>query len=87
MPVAPPLTNAEFGARIGVGQSMASRLRSGNRFPSADVTLNIARAFKVDLKELLGAIAEAEAGNPDRWVMLLYRIAPPPGARTEPVAS
>ncbi len=57
-----PLTNMEIGDRLGIHHSMASRLRHGQRLPSADLQDRISVEFGVSLDELgrhrrLGAVA------------------------------
>lgn len=49
------LTNEEFGKRIGVTHSMASRLRAGKRLPSVTVLRSISREFGIPAKDLLDA--------------------------------
>lgn len=50
-----PMTNAQFGRRIGVTHSMASRIRSGARLPSIDVMDAIGREFGISWDALLNA--------------------------------
>lgn len=52
------ITNQALGDLIGVDHSMASRLRSGERLPSADTMRRIAAAFDVD-----GGVLLAEHGK------------------------
>lgn len=51
--VATSLTNQEFGERIGVGHSMASRIRSGQRLPSVAVMKRISEEFDLPLETLV----------------------------------
>lgn len=46
------MTNNDLGDLLGVGPSMASRLRSGHRLPSAKVMDQIAKHFDVTLEQL-----------------------------------
>lgn len=39
------MTNQEFGARVGITHSAASRLRNGQRLPSIELMEKIAAAF------------------------------------------
>lgn len=43
------MTNAEFGRRVGCHYTMASRLRNGERTPSAAMLAQIVEAFKDEL--------------------------------------
>lgn len=47
------MTNEEFGRRIGVGHSMASRLRSGDRAPGPDTMRRICAEFQIPVREML----------------------------------
>jgi len=49
------MTNQEFGERVGVTHSMASRIRSGHRLPSTGVLVRIHEQFGVPLQELMDA--------------------------------
>lgn len=42
------MTNEEFGLRVGCSESMASRLRSGDRRPGTDLRGRIMVAFGFD---------------------------------------
>lgn len=60
------ITNEEFGLRVGCSESMASRLRSGDRRPGADLRDRIIKAFGFDrdldtLREVMDASASADA--------------------------
>ncbi len=55
------ISNAEFGRRIGVGHSMASRIRSGQRVPSTGRILRIHEEFGLPLDELMAAAASPAA--------------------------
>ncbi len=48
LPVSHSMTNEQFGARAGVSESMASRLRNGQRLPGAGVLSNIIQEFDLD---------------------------------------
>lgn len=59
------MTNEEFGLRVGCSESMASRLRSGDRRPGADLRDRIIKAFGYDkdldtLREVMDASASAD---------------------------
>lgn len=49
------MTNAEFAERIGVVESMASRLRNGTRLPSTRTLIRIIDAFGLDSDDALAA--------------------------------
>lgn len=49
------LTNKELGDRIGVSQSMASRIRNGKRLPSIPVMIRMASYLDCDLIRLVNA--------------------------------
>lgn len=49
------MTNEEFGRRVGVTHSMASRMRNGFRLPSVEVLRKIHTEFGVSLEELTAA--------------------------------
>ncbi len=49
------MTNEEFAAKVGIHFSMASRLRTGKRLPSAKVLRRISKTFKLSAAELLDA--------------------------------
>lgn len=51
------MTNEEFGHKIGVGHSMASRIRNGQRLPGTQTLHAIHREFGIPLEELLAAHA------------------------------
>lgn len=51
------LSNEDFGARIGVGHSMASRIRGGQRLPGTRTLHAIHREFGIPLEDLLEAHA------------------------------
>lgn len=55
------MSNAEFGRRIGVGHSMASRIRSGHRVPSRAKILRMHREFGWPLEALLDNAEEGPA--------------------------
>jgi len=47
------MSNEEFGRRIGVSHSMASRIRSGDRLPSVATMQRIADEFEIPLETLV----------------------------------
>lgn len=47
------LTQQQLASRLGVAKSVVSYYESGNRFPSYDVLVKIARAFRVTTDFLL----------------------------------
>lgn len=49
METEPSMTNAEFARRVGCHYTMASRLRNGERTPSAEMLAKIVNAFKTQL--------------------------------------
>jgi transcriptional regulator with XRE-family HTH domain len=49
------LSNKELGSRIGVSQSMASRIRNGRRRPGVRTIERIHREFDIPLAVLLEA--------------------------------
>lgn len=52
------MSNEEFGRRIGVSPSMASRIRNGRRLPGTVVLRSIHLELKIPLRELLDAHRE-----------------------------
>lgn len=52
------MSNTEFGRRIGVSHSMASRIRSGDRLPSRKVALAMHREFGWPLDVILDTAEE-----------------------------
>lgn len=46
------ISNREFGEITGCSPAMASRIRTGDRRPSAELAFRIRRAFKLDPVEL-----------------------------------
>lgn len=54
------LTLAEVSAATGIGVSTLSRLESGNRRPSLDLLLPLARVYQVPLDDLVGAPASGD---------------------------
>lgn len=48
------LTQQQLADRLGVAKSVVSYYESGDRFPSYDVLINIARTFHVTTDYLLG---------------------------------
>ncbi|MBL0884969.1 helix-turn-helix domain-containing protein [Myceligenerans indicum] len=81
------LTLAEVSERTGISRSTLSRLETGQRRPSLELLLPLARAYRIALDDLVGA---PETGDPrirlrprrvrGRTVVPLTR-APGPGAR------
>lgn len=65
------MTNEEFGRRIGVTHSMASRMRNGQRLPSNTVLLKIQSEFDLPLQELVNAHA---AGAPEFGRLLRSQV-------------
>lgn len=65
------LSNSEIGARLGISPSFASYLRNGQRQPSMTTLKAIVREFGADLGELVDAMAEAQNGDADNWVVLI----------------
>jgi transcriptional regulator with XRE-family HTH domain len=57
------MTNEELGRRIGVGHSMASRLRSGARAPGAQTMRRLSSELGIPIEELLAAHAEGSAAT------------------------
>jgi transcriptional regulator with XRE-family HTH domain len=49
------MVNNELGQKIGVGPSMASRIRNGQRLPSVKVMIAIEREFGIPMDELVAA--------------------------------
>lgn len=54
------MTNEEFGRRVGIHYSYASRLVHGERMPSGELFFRIVREFDLDLNEA----SEAFEGGP-----------------------
>lgn len=50
------ITNVEVGKLIGVGHTMVSRIRSGDRLPSRTLLYRIAVEFNWDMFEQMSAI-------------------------------
>lgn len=61
------MTNAEFGQRIGVGHSMASRIRNGQRLPGTRTLARIHEEFGIDLLDL----HDAHRAGPDAFGALM----------------
>lgn len=53
-----PVNNHQFAAAVNCNYTMASRLRSGNRMPSARMLMRICRAYDLDEGEALRKHAE-----------------------------
>lgn len=53
-----PLSNEEFGRRVGVSHSMASRIRTGKHRPSLEVAARISAEFGVPLAAVVAACLE-----------------------------
>lgn len=58
-----PVTNHAFAAAVGCNYTMASRLRSGARMPSAKMLTRICKAYKLDEGEAL----RMHAQGPDKF--------------------
>lgn len=56
-------TLAELSAATGISVSTLSRLESGQRKPSLELLLPLARAHQVPLDELVGAPATGDPGS------------------------
>jgi transcriptional regulator with XRE-family HTH domain len=65
-----PQTNQEFADNTGITHSMASRLRSGKRLPSAKLMGRISSAYGIPANELLAAHAK---GAPAMGALLRKR--------------
>ena len=57
------MTNEQFGAKIGVDFSLASRLRNGKRLPTLPQLWRISKAFKLPAK----ALVEASTKGPEAF--------------------
>lgn len=55
-----PVTNHAFATAVGCNYTMASRLRSGNRMPSAKMLTRICAAYQLDEGEALRAHARGQ---------------------------
>lgn len=56
------ISNQQFADAVGIHFSMASRLRSGTRLPSADLIMRIHEVYDIPLEDLHRARADgAEA--------------------------
>jgi transcriptional regulator with XRE-family HTH domain len=93
-------TLAELSATTGISVSTLSRLESGQRKPTLELLLPLARAHQVPLDELVGAPAAADPRVQPRpiqrngmtmWPLTrrpggvqAYRALIPPGGRAEP---
>jgi transcriptional regulator with XRE-family HTH domain len=93
-------TLAELSATTGISVSTLSRLESGQRKPTLELLLPLARAHQVPLDELVGAPAPAdprlhprpiERNGMTMWPLTrrpggvqAYRALIPPGLRSEP---
>lgn len=49
------MTNLEFGERVGCSESMASRLRSGDRLPGREQLGRIVAEFELNQEEAFAA--------------------------------
>lgn len=56
------MTNREFGTAVRCSDTMASRMRNGQRLPSVDMLARIVAAFDLDASE-----AVAHATSARRW--------------------
>jgi transcriptional regulator with XRE-family HTH domain len=93
-------TLAELSAATGISVSTLSRLESGQRRPTLELLLPLARVHQVPLDELVGAPSAAdprlhpkpiERGGMTMWPLTrrpggvqAYRALIPPGLRSEP---
>ncbi len=50
-----PLTNQQFGDRIGCHHSMASRIRSGDRMPGPNLIQRISEEYGIPMKTMMDA--------------------------------
>lgn len=55
------LTNEQFGERVGVHFTMASRLRNGMRLPSVSTLRKIVDEYDLDINEALAAHGKGSA--------------------------
>jgi transcriptional regulator with XRE-family HTH domain len=63
-------TNFDFAAKVGCHHTMASRLRNGERSPSIQMFILVARAFNLDCQarsDWLDAIAQGSVES-GRWL-------------------
>lgn len=68
-PIVKALSNADFGRRVGIHYTHASRLRNGQRLPSVSVLSSVQDAFQLNDKEtseMLEAARDPEAFG--RWI-------------------
>ena len=65
------ISNEEFGRRVGVSHSMASRMRSGVRLPGVRTMARISKEFGIPLEEL---VAKHEEGPEAFGAMLRRRV-------------
>jgi transcriptional regulator with XRE-family HTH domain len=63
------MTNEEFGRRIGVGHSMASRIRNGQRCPGVGTLARIHEVLGIPLVEL----TEKHRKGPEAFGKLIRR--------------
>jgi transcriptional regulator with XRE-family HTH domain len=54
------LTNSDFADAVGCSESMASRLRSGRRRPSAELRDRIVLVYKLDPMQAIQAYSDAD---------------------------
>ena len=80
-----PLTNVELGRRLGVGHSMASRLRHGKRAPGIAVMKKMAEEFDIPWAD----VCDARAKGAEATGQLIREHAGTPGAPEDrdPVAA
>jgi transcriptional regulator with XRE-family HTH domain len=77
-----PVNNHQFADAVGCNYTMASRLRSGNRRPSADMLARICRAYNLDEGEALRKHAEGPEAL-SAWLREKVFNAPSPDADDE----
>lgn len=72
------ITNREFGERIGVTHSMASRIRHGQRLPGVSTMERISEEFGISMRSLLAARkkdVESEGGASHTGELIEKRLA------------
>jgi transcriptional regulator with XRE-family HTH domain len=68
------MTNEDFGRRIGVGQSMASRIRNGRRLPGVATMHRIHEELGIPLSDLVVA---HEAGSQEFGRLIRQHLSTP----------
>ena len=64
-----PMSNSEFGRRIGVTHSMASRVRAGKRLPGIGTMQRISSEFGIPIADLV----TAHQAGPEAFAKLLRK--------------